>query len=221
MSCDCSVSYALRRVCCAYCEVDLYLIMDKFSKKYRIESNRFRNWDYGTSALYFITACTKNRIPYFGRIVDGKLQLSEIGGMVKYTWEKTYELRPDMNLWMGEYTVMPDHFHAIIRIGENEFNTNNGTRRDAMPRVSDIPSQTQSPNIDMANSFGPQSKNLAAILRGFKSSVTVQARSINPDFQWQSRYHDHVIRSYDSFQKITQYIIHNPANWSEDNLRPD
>jgi hypothetical protein len=122
---------------------------------------------------------------------------------------------------MGEYTVMPDHFHAIIGIGENEFNTNNGTRRDAMPRISDIPSQTQSPNIDMANSFGPQSKNLAAILRGFKSSVTVQARSINPDFQWQSRYHDHVIRSYDSFQKITQYIIHNPANWSEDNLRPE
>ena len=107
--------------------------------------------------------------------------------MVKYTWEKTYELRPDMNLWMGKYTVMPDHFHAIIGIGENEFNTNNGTRRDAMPRVSDIPSQTQSPNIDMANSFGHQSKNLASIMRGFKSTVTIQARIYSPEFQWQFR----------------------------------
>jgi hypothetical protein len=41
-----------------------------------------------------------------------------------------------MDLWMGENTVMPDHFHAIIGIGDNEFNANNGTRKDAMPLVS-------------------------------------------------------------------------------------
>jgi len=60
-------------------------------------------------------------------------------------------MRPDMNLWMGEYTIMPNHFHAIIGIGNNEFNTHS----------------------DTTNQFGPQSKNLASILRGFKSSVTV------------------------------------------------
>ena len=193
--------------------------MEKYKGKYRLESARLRHWDYGTAAMYFITIITQDRLPHFGVIADGKIQLSEIGEIVKAEWEKTFELRPDMNLFMGEYGVMPDHFHAIIGIGENGFNTNNGTRRDAMPRVSEIPSQTPISNIDVANAFGPQSKNLAAILRGFKSSVTIKARGVNPGFQWQSRYHDHIIRSYMSFERITEYIIANPENWSEDHFR--
>ncbi len=31
-------------------------------------------------------------------------------------------MRPDMNLQMGEFVVMPNHFHAIVIIGENEYN---------------------------------------------------------------------------------------------------
>jgi hypothetical protein len=27
-------------------------------------------------------------------------------------------MRPDMNLFMGEYVVMPNHFQAIIGIGQ-------------------------------------------------------------------------------------------------------
>jgi len=29
---------------------------------------------------------------------------------------------PDMNLTMGKYVVMPNHFHGIIGIGKNEYN---------------------------------------------------------------------------------------------------
>jgi hypothetical protein len=66
------------------------------------------------------------------------------------------------------------------------------------------------------NTFGPQSKNLASIIRGFKSAVTVAARRIDPTFQWQSRFHDHIIRNEDSLQKITNYILLNPENWNKD-----
>ncbi len=31
-------------------------------------------------------------------------------------------MRPDMNLQMGAFVVMPNHFHAIVIIGENEYN---------------------------------------------------------------------------------------------------
>ena len=34
-------------------------------------------------------------------------------------------MRPDINLQMGEFVVMPNHFHAIIIIGENEYNQRN------------------------------------------------------------------------------------------------
>jgi REP element-mobilizing transposase RayT len=178
--------------------------MEKYKGKYRIESARLRHWDYGTAALYFITITTKNMMPHFGAIVNGELQLSEIGEIVKAEWEKTFELRPDMNLFMGEYVVMPDHFHAIIGIGKNEFNTNTNNITDT---------NTADP---AANAFGPQSKNLASILRGFKSSVTIRARAINPEFAWHPRFHDRIIWSFSAYERISNYIINNPANWQDD-----
>ena len=60
------------------------------------------------------------------------------------------------------------------------------------------------------NKFGPQSKNLASIVRGFKSAVTKNARRIDPDFGWQSGYHDHLIRNNDEYKRIENYIINNP-----------
>lgn len=66
------------------------------------------------------------------------------------------------------------------------------------------------------NKFGPQSQNLASIIRGFKTGVTKYARNNNIDFAWQSRYHDHIIRDNESFERIRNYIINNPKNWNED-----
>jgi len=66
------------------------------------------------------------------------------------------------------------------------------------------------------NQFGPQSKNLASIIRGFKIGVTKNARLINPDFAWQSRFYVHIIRNDESYHRITNYIKNNPKNWKED-----
>ncbi len=57
--------------------------MDKYKNKYRIETTRLQNWDYGSSGAYFITVCTQNRLHYFGEISAGKMQLSEIGKIVE------------------------------------------------------------------------------------------------------------------------------------------
>ncbi|WP_430932175.1 transposase [Saccharicrinis sp. 156] len=193
---------------------------DKFQNKYRIPSSRLQNWDYGWNAHYFVTICTHNRECYFGDISDGKMQFSEIGKIVKIEWLKTFEMRADMNLQMGAYVVMPNHFHAIITIGENEYNTERGTeRRDAMHCVS----TTATNNMGAKNQFGPQSKNLASIIRGFKIGVTKNARKIHADFAWQSRFHDHIIRNDKSFEKIQSYIIENPLKWNNDkfNVKTD
>ena len=171
--------------------------MTKFKNKYRIEPARLKNWDYAESAAYFVTICTANRTPFFGMAQNNALIHSEIGKIVAAEWVKSPEIRPDMNLELGEFVVMPDHFHGIIFIGG----------RDAMHRVStgDI----------YKNEFGPQSKNLSSIIRGFKSAVTVQARKINPEFGWQARFHDHIIRNSKSYDVISQYIIDNPKKWIE------
>ncbi|QBO59170.1 transposase [Chryseobacterium salivictor] len=219
--------------------------MDHFNNKYRISSARLQSWDYGKAGFYFITICTHDRAHFFGKITKGKMQLSDLGRIAEREWLKTFELRPDMNLFMGEFVVMPNHFHAIIGIGENEYNmkresgdgdgngngNGNGDCRDAMHCVSTVvvnpigvvnPIATVDPTnipITSKNQFGPQSKNLASIIRGFKSSVTVAARQINPDFQWQPRFHDHIIRNEGEFERISQYIINNPEKWDNDQFK--
>jgi hypothetical protein len=64
----------------------------------------------------------------------------------------------------------------------------------------------------IGNKFGPQSKNIASIVRGSKSSVTKYSHFINPDFKLQERYHDHIIRNTESFERIQNYIAANPLN---------
>jgi len=108
-----------------------------FNNKYRIPSARLQNWNYASEAMYFVTICTKNMKNYFGEIIVSEqtklLQANEIGQIAHSEWYKTIELRPDMNLELGEFVVMPNHIHGIIMIGANEYNT---PRRDAMHRVS-------------------------------------------------------------------------------------
>src|SRR5690606_20487102 len=96
--------------------------MELFQKKYRITSSRAKWWDYSRSAAYFITICTKRRYHYFGYVDDGFMHMSEIGQIVEQEWLKTFDLRTDMNLGMGEFVVMPNHFHGVIFIGVNEYN---------------------------------------------------------------------------------------------------
>ncbi|MFW6267679.1 MAG: hypothetical protein ACOC1E_00960, partial [Marinilabiliaceae bacterium] len=60
-----------------------------------------------------------------------------------------------------------------------------------------------------------------SIIRGFKIGVTQNARLVNRDFAWQSRYHDHIIRDPISYQNISEYIINNPQKWYDDKFNPD
>ncbi len=195
--------------------------MDKFQNKYRVPSSRLQNWNYGSPGFYFITICTKNREHYFGEIINDEMHLNALGSVVNSEWIKTPGIRPDMNLELGEFVVMPNHFHGIMMIGENEFNKRgggDGDGRDAMHRVSTgVPTNPNPANpATPTNKFGPQSKNLGSIMRGFKSSVTTHAKKLNLEFGWHARFHDHIIRNHEEFIRISKYILNNPRNWRED-----
>jgi putative transposase len=183
-----------------------------FNNKYRIPSARLEHWDYANEAMYFVTICTKNRAHYFGDVVEpitvgtppivseAVLQPTEIALIAQTEWYKTLELRPDMNLELGEFVVMPNHIHGIVIIGPNEYNRHSPNWID--------------PNYE--NEFGPQRKNLASIMRGYKGAVTTYARINNIEFDWQPRFHDNVIRSMEEYYRISNYIINNLAKWKED-----
>ncbi|MCK4813725.1 MAG: hypothetical protein KAT14_07300 [Candidatus Marinimicrobia bacterium] len=174
----------------------------KFQNKYRIESTRLQNWNYGWNADYFVTIKTKDRKPYFGKIVHGEMVLTKIGEIVQSEWLKTPDIRPDMNLKLGAWIVMPNHFHAIITIGKNQYNLKqNIGSKDAMHRISTM------------HQFGAHRKNLASIIRGFKSSVTTYAQKHHIIFGWQSRFYDRIINDSIDYMKCEHYIRNNPKNW--------
>ena len=193
-----------------------------FRNKYRIGSKRLRGFDYSSPRKYFITICTKNRIRYFGKIKNGEMILSELGIYMKNEWTKTPSLRPDMNITLDEYIIMPDHFHGIIKIGENRYNDNLPNEcTHAMHGVSDSAhamhavSDTNN-NRNFRNDFAPQSNNLSSIIRGVKSAVTIYAKKHHLDFEWQPRYHDHIIRTNSELFRIRKYILENPKKWFGD-----
>ena len=170
---------------------------ERYKGIYRGQSFRLQNWDYSSEGLYFITICTQNKEHYFGEVENEEMKLSEIGEIVQSEWLKGPTIRPDMNLELGEFIVMPNHFHGLIYIGSNMGNRNY--------------------ELKYKNQFGPQSKNLSAIIRGFKSSVTTWCRKNKiADFKWQISFHDHIIQNKESFEKIQKYIIENAENWEKD-----
>ena len=65
------------------------------------------------------------------------------------------------------------------------------------------------------NKFGPQSHNLASIIRGFKSMITSYAKKNNIQFKRQSNYYEHVVRNSNDLEKILQYIERNPIRRTE------
>lgn len=192
--------------------------MDKYKNKYRMASTRLPNWDYGWNGAYFITICTKNREHFFGGISDGVVELSPIGHIANSCWYEIPHHFPFVEL--GAHIIMPNHVHGIIIIQksvdarDNNVETQNIASLPPSSRPPTPPSTTNKPK----NRFGPQSQNLASIVRGFKIGVTKNARQINEDFAWQQRYWDHIIRDENEYQRIHQYIINNPQKWENDKL---
>ncbi|MBL0051771.1 MAG: transposase [Bacteroidetes bacterium] len=214
--------------------------MDKFKNKYRIPSARLQTWDYASDGFYFITICTKNRKHFFGEIVDGPpssatsvfpvetpnlgvstastpastpstqiMQLTEIGKLAEKFWMEIPEHFPFIEL--GNFVVMPNHTHGILIIDKSIFSESTVPtvcpRRDAQFGVS--------------TTIGGKNEKwkpgtIGVIINQYKRICTINARKIDAGFDWQPRFHDHIIRDAKSFERIQNYIATNPQNWKGD-----
>ena len=173
-----------------------------YRRKHGGTTTRRMGWDYGSDAAYFITICTQHRTPSFGTInrdapatgiaIDHtRMQLTDIGCTARDCWLAIPRHFPFVTL--DAFVIMPDHLHGILELHR-----------------ADGKGQWQT------NQFGPQSMNLASVVRGFKIGVTTFARIHAVHFQWQPRYHDHVIRNGEERIRIRTYIERNPFLWAQE-----
>lgn len=186
---------------------------DLFKNKYRITSNRMREWDYAGSGHYFITSVTAFRQEFFGEIINNEMVLNDFGKIVYDEFFKSFELRKE--LYLGEFVLMPNHWHAII-IMDKSICTDLYQKNH--------PSQIQKEYFPLIR----KPKSISSFIGGFKSSAISRIddfidrnnlkipkfNKLNP--LWQPNYHDHIIRDSDEYNKIADYIITNPQNWGND-----
>jgi REP element-mobilizing transposase RayT len=161
------------------------------------KSNRLKNWDYSENGFYFITICIKERRCLFGDLMDGEMILSEYGRIAKKCWEDIpghYE-----KVELDVFVIMPNHIHGIVSIVR--------TGRHACP---------------LRNRSATQYSILSNVIGSYKSAVTRQINRSNKDlgFEWQRSFHDHIVRTDYSLDKICRYIINNPLKWDLDKQNP-
>ena len=193
-------------------------------------SIRLKNYDYSSKGQYFITLCTANRKNIFGEIQQGEIHLNTFGRIADEEWKKTPEIRKNISL--GEYIIMPNHFHCILRIDY---------------KLSDKGRE----NI---GKFYSPSQTIGAIIRGFKGATTKRINNLiremkeNPEGEldegeldtgelqfaptraknfaltgkgsiWQRDYYEHIIKTERAFYNISNYIINNPKKWEQDKMK--
>ena len=174
--------------------------MTLFKGKYRIESARSPVWDYSSPGAYFVTICTKGMQCWFGDVFDGRMQLSPLGGIVAEEWRKTEQIRPTVTL--DKWTVMPNHLHGIVVINE-------------------IPSVVETTRRVVSTRKTLKPNSVGSIIGQFKSASTKRIHASGyPEFAWQPRYYDHIIRNEKSFNKIREYIANNGVRWEFDRNHP-
>ena len=64
-------------------------------------------------------------------------------------------------------------------------------------------------------------RTLGKIIRHFKAKAAKKIHDAGfTGFQWQSKYHDRIIRNEDELDRIRLYIRNNPLNWHDDEENP-
>ncbi|MCB0728074.1 MAG: transposase [Ignavibacteriae bacterium] len=151
---------------------------------------RLENYDYSLSGMYFVTICIKDRKNLFGKIENDNMILNELGKIAKNNWLEIPDHFPD--IFLDEYTVMPNHLHGIVGIDKRNDNL--------------IPISTDRTKM-----------LLSKVIQQYKGAVTREFKKISPNtLKWLRSFHDHIIRNERELNNIRSYIRNNPKNWNTD-----
>jgi len=156
-----------------------------FRHRFRVPSARLRGWDYRRPGVYAVTICVKGRLCCLGEVVAADVALSPLGVIVAEEWLAIPRTYPQVVL--DEWIVMPDHVHGILIF-----------RSEARPTPE----------------HGLSAESLGAVVGQFKKRATKRIRARRrPDFSWQERYFDQILRDDEDLERYRVYIRGNPGRW--------
>jgi len=185
-------------------------------EKHNRHSVRLKGYDYSQLGAYFVTICTRDRASLFGEMVDGETRLNDAGEIARRCWADIPH--HFLHAVLDAVVIMPNHVHGVIVIRESRRGEASATpiRLFKEPGESDASPLQRRPN-------GTQPGSLSAIVQNFKSVSTrrMNAAQGAPGTPiWQRGYYEHVIRNEAELTAIREYILGNPARWTEDENNP-
>jgi putative transposase len=171
------------------------VVVTLFQKRYRVETARLADWNYGAAGWYFVTICTKSKKCTLGSVIDSQIVLSHAGTIAEHELSVAAAHYSDVSI--DSVVVMPNHVHVVIVIG--------GLHRYSPSLTTPIRAEQCRP------------PTLATIIGGYKSAVTrhCHLQGIRT-FRWQSRFHDRILGSNAAVIAVRDYIRRNPENWKKD-----
>lgn len=158
-------------------------------KVYYRKQNRLKYFDYSSEGAYFVTICVKDKKCLFW----DNHQQSNVGA---------HSVRP-----ISEYDL--SHYGEVVKIGiENIMKYH--------PNVY-VDKYVIMPNhihmiIFLGECDGAAVPSISLIVKQFKEYVT---KTIGVSI-WQKSFHDHIIRTRNSYLQIAKYIDENPEIWTSD-----
>ena len=147
---------------------------------YKRKPNRLKEYDYSNAGYYFITICTKNKHPLFGKINGTRALLNEYGKIIENNLKNIQKIYRQTEL--DYYVIMPDHIHFVLIINSGR----NGSEERTKMQLSKIIQQFKRQcSIDIKQ-------------KGFSKEI------------WQRSFYDRIIRNEKELYFIRKYIEQNP-----------
>jgi putative transposase len=179
-------------------------------------SIRLKNWDYSRAGGYYVTLVTFRRQNLFGEILNNEMQLTEAGRIVQGVWQQLPARYP--NVVTDVMVVMPNHCHGILFIVEDP---------PVVGAIHELPLRHNGmhalPLQDNESSEEYRLRRRRMLIPKIVGYLKMNsARPINQLLNssgvpvWQRNYYEHIIRDEAECNRITRYIIENPAQWETD-----
>lgn len=158
----------------------------------RRKLQRLKGWDYSADGWYFLTFCTHEHKPLFGRVVSGvehavpatRMELGPFGILCEQAIAEASER--DAHVSVDAHIVMPNHVHLVVSV------------RNA--RGKDGGQSPISQTVGFVKSH---------VTKGIKEAIYCTR-------VWQRGYYDHIIRNEADYLRILEYVQTNPQKWAED-----
>lgn len=155
----------------------------RFHKLLRNANINYRN------GWFFVTWQTAHNKSIFGAIVGDRCELNELGRRVEEYWRGMPSKYPELEL--DEFVVMPNHFHAIVRIRFRPANKEH----------------------HLGFLLGRFKGGTGYIYGKMRRAGEVEDIG---EHLWQFDYWDKIVTSEEQLAAYRRYIRDNPKNWTRD-----